>query len=113
MSLSAQTLQVRERAAGGRPPERTIQMRRCLEFPERHGLAEKVAQIDLEGLSGLALDLSQLEHVNVVTISAILHLHEMLDSHGKALRICGCCRQVFEALRYLGLHRLMPLEPQL
>jgi anti-anti-sigma regulatory factor len=110
MSLSAQTLQVREGAAGGPGPERTIQMRRCLEFPERHGLAEKGARMELEGLVGLALDLSQLERINVVTISAILHLHEMLEVRGKTLRISGCCRQVFEALRYLGLHRLMPLE---
>jgi hypothetical protein len=40
----------------------------------------------------------------------MLLLHELLSKNDRSLRLCGLRSEVYEALHYLGLHRLIPVE---
>ena len=92
--------------------ERTavIVLNRCLEFRERNALIRACLGWSQPPPCTVVLDLSRLERVNVVTISAILRLRELLDGMGRSCSLRGCSPAVHEALEYLGLHRLMRIE---
>ena len=94
------------------PRERTtvVVLHRCLEFRERNALTQACLGTGDPGPQEVILDLSHLERINVVTISAILELHELLSESGRRVRLSGLTREVYEALRYLGLHWLIPIE---
>ncbi|MBN1836650.1 MAG: STAS domain-containing protein [Spirochaetales bacterium] len=94
----------------GKEQTALIVLNRCLEFQERGSLVQTCLQWPPPMPGVVILDLSRLERINVVTISAILRLREMLSKSGGACALRGCSPRVSEALRYLGLHRLVSIE---
>jgi len=89
-----------------------IVLNRCLEFRERNVLSQAWLSWSEPGPQTVVLDLSRLEQISVVTISAMLRLHELLSRDDRSLRLTGLRPEVYEALRYLGLHWLFPMEPR-
>jgi anti-anti-sigma factor len=87
-----------------------IVLNRCLDLRERNVLSEAWVSWGEPSPQTVFLDLSRLERINVVTVSAMLRLHELLSKNDRSLRLCGLRSEVYEALHYLGLHRLIPVE---
>jgi anti-anti-sigma factor len=99
----ADTVLERERTA-------IIALNRGLEFRERKRLIQACQEWPGPTPARVIVDLSRLERIDVVTISAILGLNELLSKLGGRCSLRGCNPSVAEALRYLGLHRLIPIE---
>jgi anti-anti-sigma factor len=90
--------------------QNALTLKKCLDFHHRWLLEENLANIDRNGCREIVLDISSLKWINVFTISALLKLHEKLRRDGKNLRVVGCGKEVYGALAYLGLDKLIRLE---
>jgi anti-anti-sigma regulatory factor len=99
-----------EAVAGMAKTSKTINLNKCLDFRHRQLLCESLPGRENDESLDIRLNISGLRWIDVFTISAIFKLHEALKKRGSQLSIRGCSEEVYGAILYLGLDKLMSIS---